>query len=51
MNNKFNVGVYVFASILGFVAGGLFSKTRISANDIEEVDTLFAELEMLEPES
>jgi len=47
MNKKFNVGVYVFASVLGFVAGGLFTKTHLTdTNDVEEIDKLADEVDI-----
>ena len=51
MNKKFNVGVYVFASVLGFVAGGLFTKTHFINDDADENDKLYEEIDIFGEES
>lgn len=51
MNKKFNVGACVIASVLGFVAGGLISKTRIKRNNMKDVDKLAEEIDLFEEES
>lgn len=53
MNKKFNTGVYVVASILGVVAGGMFlrSKLKNTTNDTEEIDKLAYEIDIFDEES
>lgn len=51
MNNKFNAGVYAFASILGFVAGGLFVRTQLNSTDTDEIDKLAEEVDIFDEES
>jgi predicted double-glycine peptidase len=49
-NNNFSLGVYAFASILGFVAGGLFTKTQFN-KELAETDELAEQIDIFEEES
>ena len=53
MDNKFNLGIYTFASILGVVAGGLFVKSKIKNEELNEgeIDELAEQIDIFGEES
>ena len=52
-NNKFNLGIYAFASMVSVAAVGLLIKSRITRknDELEEINTLSEEIDIFDIES